>query len=142
MPQSDVDLIDRLAELSLFAGLSRAHLEEVAHTFDEMAFQPGERVLRQGLTGSGFYVILEGEAKVVLNGSREIAGLAKGDFFGEVSALLEEPPTADVVAASPLRCLVVGPAELNELLMRMPQVTLSILKSECRRLRSTLGWRA
>lgn len=138
---ADMDLLDRLAELSLFAGLPRAQLDSIAHTFDEMSFEPGDRVLRQGLTGSGFYVILDGEANVVHNGV-EIARLARGDFFGEVSALLEEPPSADIVAASPLRCLVLGPEELNEFLRRVPEVTLRMLRAECRRLRANLGWRA
>ena len=141
MLRDDVELVDRLAELSLFTGLPHARLEMLAHMFDEQSFVEGDRILRQGLTGSGFYVILDGEAHVVLDGET-IARLAKGDFFGEVSALLEEPPTADVVAASPLRCLVIGPADLTELLLRTPEVTIRILKSECRRLRTALGWRA
>jgi CRP-like cAMP-binding protein len=138
---ADIDLLDRISELSLFSGLPRAQLESIAHTFEEMSFQPGERVLRQGLSGSGFYVILEGEANVVHNGS-EIARLARGDFFGEVSALLEEPPTADIVAATALRCLVLGAADLTEYLRRTPEVTLRMLRAECRRVRSNLGWRA
>ncbi len=138
---ADMELLDRLAELSLFTGLPRAQIEAIAHTFDEMSFQPDERVLRQGLRGSGFYVILEGEASVVHNGE-PIARLARGDFFGEVSALLEEPPTADIVAATPLRCLVLGPTELNAFLRHAPEVTLRMLRTECRRLRANLGWRA
>jgi CRP-like cAMP-binding protein len=138
---ADMDLLDRIAELSLFTGLPRAQLESIAHTFDEMSFEAGERVLRQGLRGSGFYVILEGEANVVHSGE-QIARLARGDFFGEVSALLEEPPTADIVAASQLRCLVLGPADLAEFLKYTPEVTLRMLRTECRRLRANLGWRA
>lgn len=136
-----MEFLDRLAELSLFAGLPRAQVESIAHTFDEMSFEPGERVLRQGLTGSGFYVIVEGEANVVHDG-HPIARLMRGDFFGEVSALLEEPPTADIVAATQLRCLILGPAELEEFLRRVPEVTLRMLKAECRRLRANLTWRA
>jgi CRP-like cAMP-binding protein len=138
---ADVEFLDRITELSLFSQLPRAQIEGIAHTFEEMSFEPDERVLRQGLTGSGFYVIVEGEANVVHDG-QQIARLARGDFFGEVSALLDEPPTADVVAATPLKCLVIGPAELTEFLRRVPEVTLRMLRTECRRLRSNLGWRA
>ena len=38
---------------ALFADLSTPQLESVAHTFEERWFPEGERVLRQGLTGSG-----------------------------------------------------------------------------------------
>lgn len=140
-PLGDVDLMDRLAEISLFMGLSRAQLESIAHTFDEQWFGPGDRVLRQGLSGSGLFVILDGDASVVIDG-QERARLSRGDFFGEVSALLEEPPTADVVAGTELRCLVLGSTGLDEFLLTMPQVTLRMLKSETRRLRTAVGWKA
>ena len=76
-------LIDRLAQTSLFADLSRPELEAVAHEFDEEAFAEGQRVLRQGLSGSSLYVILDGAA-VVRRDGEEIARLGRGDFFGEI----------------------------------------------------------
>src|SRR5438132_9361480 len=96
------DVIDHLAGMSLFADLSSPQLEEVAHTFDEEYFDEGQRVVRQGFTGTGFYVILEGEAEVKIQ-DRSIATLSRGDFFGEISAMLNEAPTADIVATRPLR---------------------------------------
>ena len=72
----------------------------VAHTFEEHGYAEGERVLRQGLSGSAFHVILDGEAAVVIDGEQR-ATLGRGDFFGEVSILLGEPPVADVVATPP-----------------------------------------
>ena len=70
---------------------------------------PGQRILRQGFAGTGFYVILEGEVTVRIDGE-DRARLGKGDFFGEMSLLLGEPPVADVVALTPLRVLhLAGP---------------------------------
>ncbi len=135
------DVVERLGQLTLFADLSRPQHEALAHTYEEELFSEGQRVLRQGFSGSNLYVILDGEASVAIDGS-ERTRLGRGDFFGEVSALLEEPPTADVVAAGPLRCLVIGPSQLTEMLLRTPEVAVRMLKSECRRLRSALGWRA
>ena len=99
------ELVDAIASFALFADLNQAQLEGIAHIFDEAMFAEGERVLRQGLTGSGFYVILDGEAAIVVDGT-ERARLARGEFFGEVSIILGESPIADVVAIRPLRCLV------------------------------------
>ena len=53
-------------------------------------------MLRRGLSGSGFYVILDGEAAVEIAGDDEPRRLRRGDFFGEVSTLLDCKPTADV----------------------------------------------
>ena len=59
---SQEEIVDALAGMALFADLTTPQLKGVAHIFDEAWFPAGERILRQGLTGSGFYVILEGEA--------------------------------------------------------------------------------
>src|SRR5215211_1352765 len=103
------DIVEGLGSLQLFADLDRPRLEEISHTFDEEIIPQGQRVLRQGLSGSNVYVILEGEAGLVLNGE-ERASLQRGEFFGEVSVLLGESPTSDIVAKTTLRCLVIpGP---------------------------------
>ncbi|MCL6554327.1 MAG: cyclic nucleotide-binding domain-containing protein, partial [Firmicutes bacterium] len=102
-PQQVDDVADILAGLTLFGDLTRPQLQAVAHTLEEEWFTEGQRILRQGFAGSNFYVILEGEAAVRIDGETR-ATLGRGDFFGEVSVLLGEAPTADVVALRPLRC--------------------------------------
>jgi CRP/FNR family transcriptional regulator, cyclic AMP receptor protein len=131
-----MQLSDELAGLAIFADLPRPQLEAVAHAFEEAWFAEGERILRQGLTGSGFYVILDGEVAIRAD-DRDIAVLGRGDFFGEVSALLGEPPSADVVALHAVRCLhLAGPA-LHEFLLAHPEVMYRILLDQTRRLRNT-----
>jgi CRP-like cAMP-binding protein len=135
------DVMDILGGLALFADLGRPQLESVAHTFEEEMFSEGQRVLRQGFQGSNFYVIIEGEAAVRVDG-RDLATLGRGDFFGEVSALLGEPPSADVVALRPMRCLVLGGTEMREFLLANPTITFRMLQAEARRLRATIEWRS
>ena len=134
-----MSVADTLGQLALFADLTSAQLEAVAHTHEEDVFAAGERVLRKGLSGGNFYVILEGEAAVELDG-RQLARLGRGDFFGEISALIGDPPTADVVAVTILRCLVIPGQQLERLLLDRPQLALRLLKMEVRRLRNTLEW--
>lgn len=133
------DNVEALGSLQLFADLDRPRLEEIAHTFEEEIVPQGQRILRQGLTGSNVYVILEGEAAVVLSGN-EIARLHRGDFFGEVSVLLGEAPTADVVARTALRCIVIPGPQLREFLLRHPKVMFQMLRTVTLRLRNTLAW--
>jgi CRP-like cAMP-binding protein len=134
-----VDIAERLSQLALFADLTPMQLEAIAHSFDESVFQPDERVLRHGLSGGNFYVILEGEARVVL-GEHVLRTLGRGDFFGEIAALTGEKPSADVVAQTMLRCLVIPPQELERLLLERPQMMLRLLRMEARRLQTSLQW--
>ena len=134
-----MSVADTLGQLALFADLTPAQLEAVAHTHEEDVFAAGERVLRKGLSGGNFYVILEGEAAVDLDG-QQLANLGRGDFFGEISALTGEPPTTDVVAVTILRCLVIPAQQLERLVLDRPQFALRLLRLEARRLRNTLEW--
>ena len=100
------DLVESLSRLSLFADLSRPQVQAIAHEYGDEMFADGQRVLRRGLSGSALYVVLEGEA-VVTRGESELNRVGPGEVIGEISALLGEPPTADVAASGLLRCLVI-----------------------------------
>ena len=132
------DITDTLAGLTIFADLSRPELERVAHMLEERYFAQDERVLRQGLSGSAFYIVLEGEAAAIVNGQRGTK-LGRGDFFGEISVLLGEPPSADIVATRPLRCLVLSGERLVEFLKTNPRVCFRVLQAEARKLRNAIG---
>ena len=136
---ADVVVVDRLAQLTLFADLRWPELEAVAHTFDEDVFGAGQRVLRQGISGGAFYVILEGEASVVIDG-QERSRLGRGDFFGEISALTGGVPIADIRAETLLRCLTLPGPQLEAFLLERPTVMLRMLQAEARRLRDSNRW--
>jgi len=139
--ENTIEVIDVLASLSLFGDLSRPQLEAVAHTLDEAAFGDGERIMRQGFAGSGFYVIIEGEAAVRIDG-HDRGKLSRGDFFGEISLLLGELPSADIVSLTALRCLVLAGSELRDFLVAYPTVAYRMLQSEARRLRAANQWQS
>jgi CRP-like cAMP-binding protein len=130
MPDDAVDLI---SALSLFADLGGPQLEAISHIFEETTFAPGQRILRQGITGSNFYVVVDGEASVKIDGE-ERANIGRGDFFGEMSLLLGSAPTADVTARTPLRCLVLAGPDLHGFLDKFPTVMYRMLVAMARRL--------
>jgi CRP-like cAMP-binding protein len=133
------EAVQRLAQLALFADLRWPELEAVAHTFEEEVFAQGQRVLRQGITGGAFYVIVEGEAAIIIDG-QERARLGRGEFFGEISVLIGGVPIADVRADSLLRCLVLPGPQLEPFLLEHPSVMLRMLQSVSRRLRDASRW--
>ena len=70
----------------------------------------------------------------VIAGGQRVNTLGRGDFFGEISVLLGEAPVADIVAARPLRCLVLPGELLKEFLQTNPRVCYRILVAEARKL--------
>ena len=135
------DLADELATFGLFADMNMPQVRALVDRFEEESFQQGEKVLRQGLSGAGFYVILDGEAAVQVDGE-DRATLQRGEFFGEVSILLGEPPVADIVARRELRCLVLAGDQVQELLTSYPTVMYRMLQEQARRLRRANQWRS
>jgi CRP-like cAMP-binding protein len=135
------ELVDSIAAFALFADLTNPQLEGIVHLFEEAVFGDGEKVLRQGLTGSGFYVILDGEAAVLVDGT-ERARLGRGEFFGEVSIILGESPIADIVATRPLRCLMLAGPRVEAFLIAHPRVMYRMLQVQARRLRAANRWRS
>ena len=131
------ELIQSLAGLALFSDLANPDLEAIADPERERRFAAGERVLRKGLSGAGFYVILGGEAAVEIDG-REPRILHRGDFFGEVSTLLGTVPSADVVAHTPLHCLEIPGPKLEAFLLAYPRVAYRMLQTVTRRLQDLL----
>jgi CRP-like cAMP-binding protein len=133
------NVADTIAGFALFADLSAPQREQVAHVFDEAWFSEGERILRQGFSGSGLFVILEGAAAIRIDGVNR-STLHAGDYFGEISVLLGDPPVADIVAVGPLRCLVLPSAQVESFLKAHPNVMYRLLQGEARKVRTTTNW--
>ena len=129
------DTAAQLGRLGIFADLTEAELRDVAAELDERSFPEGGWVMRQGETGTGLFIVVDGEVGVVID-DEERATLATGSFFGEVSALLGEPVTADIVVRKPLRCLVIPPQRAEEFLLTYPRVMYRMFQIEARRLRT------
>lgn len=129
------DSAARLGRLGLFADLTEAELRDLAAELDEQSFPEGGWVVRQGKPGTGLFIIIDGEAGVVID-DEERATLGPGSFFGEVSVLLDEPTTADIMVRRPLSCLVISPQRCEEFLLAHPRVMFRMLQTEARRLRT------
>ena len=131
----DIQLVDILAGVALFADLELPALERVAHMSEEVVFPAGERIIRQGLTGAGLHIILEGTAAVIVDGT-ERARFGPGDFFGEISALLGIAPVADIVAVREIRALVLAAPQIEAFLLTNPHVMYRMLQAMARRIRA------
>jgi CRP-like cAMP-binding protein len=133
------ELADTIAGFALFADLTTPQREQVVDVFSEQWFADGEKVLRQGLSGSGLYVVLDGSAAIRIDGV-DRATLRAGDYFGEISCLLGEAPTADIVAIGALHCLVLPSTQIEGFLKANPSIMYRLLQGEARKVRTTTKW--
>jgi CRP-like cAMP-binding protein len=128
----DIDAVERLRAIPIFAGLDEAALQRLSVECAEVEAPAGHVLVQAREPGSGLYVVEEGTVAVEYRD--ESIELGPGDFFGELSLLVEDATrSARVRALTPVRCLAVGRAEFTELLESEPTVALTMLRTLARR---------
>ncbi len=133
-----MDTTGILKKTALFGGLSDKELADVLTTARQRAFDAGATMVHEGDPGArGFYLILEGSADVVREGTR-VAQLGPGEYFGEMALLLDDTSrTADVVATAPTTCLVITQWDFRAMLRSHPDMSASIMLELAQRLRDS-----
>src|SRR5918999_6271702 len=96
-------IADSLHAVPLFADLSRRDLARLADSMQVLSFPAGKEVVAEGRGGVGFFVILEGSARVTQHGE-DRGRLTVGEYFGEMALIDGNLRTASVHAESDLRC--------------------------------------
>ena len=99
--------------------LDEAQADRLMRSAHLLRFGRGERVIEQGEEGVSMFILLRGEAAVVLsaNGTEtRVATLREGDYFGEMSLLTGEPRSATVVAQTDCELWEIGKEVLGQLL--------------------------
>jgi CRP-like cAMP-binding protein len=104
---------EALRQVPLFARCTSQELEFVASRTDEVEVPAGRLLVQQGRPADTFYVLLEGEAELEVDGKPRPT-LKPGDFFGEISMLDRGPATATVVTRTPARLMVMSHAQFRD----------------------------
>jgi CRP-like cAMP-binding protein len=118
--------VDLLKSVSLFSGMGRAELEQVAQLLDEVDVPAGKVLMRQGETGHEMFIIAKGRVRVERNG-KVISERGPGASMGEISLLTEGPRTATVTAIEPSTLFYAAHREFHSLMDSHPSVRLCIL---------------
>jgi CRP/FNR family cyclic AMP-dependent transcriptional regulator len=128
-----------LARSSFFKDLSPPELADVAALMTKDHFQAGETIFKQGAPGDYFFYIASGAVRVWLEledgGSRELAVLGPGQFFGELALLDKEPRTAGVEAIETCEVWRLEREEFLNLLRGNAQMAVKLLQVVAARLR-------
>ena len=86
-----------LRGIELFAPLPQPTQESLAQVLRPVRLASGEELFRQGDVGDRFYIVVDGEVEIVIDG-RVVRETGPGGYFGEISLLRDVPRTATVRA--------------------------------------------
>jgi CRP/FNR family cyclic AMP-dependent transcriptional regulator len=129
------NLTSLLKTVPIFSACSNRELATVAKIIKEVDFPAGRVICREGETGVGLHIVVEGETKVVIGG-RTRRRLGPGAFFGEIALLDGGPRTATVVAETPVKTLAIPSWSFKAVIKSQPSLALKMLEETCRRLRA------
>jgi len=126
--------IERLGRLTLFAGCTHRQLTRIDGLSTRVDTDPGWVLIREGAKAKEFYVILDGQATVSVDG-RALHTLGSGQSFGEIGLLDPGVRLATVTAATAMTVLVFGSAEFRGMLEVAPPIAVALLRNHVGRLR-------
>jgi len=112
-------VIGFLVSTPLFDGLDSSERADVVRIMEVRRLQEGEQIFKEGDPGDAWYVVFEGEARVVKDEygvRRDVATLGSGTCFGEMAILDGSPRSASVEAGGPLTVFRFQRARFNGLL--------------------------
>jgi len=130
---------DLLRDIPFLRGLDDRAIEEVASSMRERRVPAGQEVVRQGESGVGFFIVLDGEAEVGIDGQTRRT-LGRGDHFGEIALVARDSPrTATVTARTDLQLAGMTPWVFKPLAFKHPEVMWALLETLAQRVSETPG---
>ena len=107
--------------IPLFAGLSKKERRTIAQHTDELGFDEGKYLVREGEFPYEFFIIEEGTAEVTHDGEH-LADLGPGDFFGEQALMGGVRRNASVVTTSHVKVVVMTAKHFRQMKRELPGV--------------------
>lgn len=132
--------VELLRSIPIFASVEPARLKFLAFAADRIRFQEGQELFHSGDAGDAAYIIIEGEADILIaTGDHEVkvASAGANDIVGEIAILCDVPRTATVRAVSNLEALRISKELFFQTLQEFPQMGVQVMRELAHRLELT-----
>ena len=122
-----------LSQVPMFHSCTAEQLDRLAELGSAVSAAAGETIVREGEAGDAFYVLTSGNATVE-RGTRSVATLGAGDYFGELALFDDAPRNATVRAESQVSMVVLDRDAFVKALDATPAIRDALLHGMARRL--------
>ena len=131
---------ESLRQVPFFTGIEPARLKLLAFMSERVGFDPGKALCRQGDPADAAYLIIEGEADILVDtpsGPLKLATLGANDIVGEMAILGDVPRTATIKAREALTTLRISKDMFYRLVAEVPQMAVEVMRELAHRLEDT-----
>jgi anion transporter len=130
-----------LASVPLFASLSSVERARLVQQLQELSVAAGTVLFRQGDSGDCVYIVRSGVAEARAGSGHEadypLALFERGDTFGEMALLTDEPRSTTIVALTDLELWALPKDRFLALVKQTPELALALGRLLSRRLQAT-----
>ena len=129
-----------LRRVPFFADIEPGKLKLLAFMSERVGFDPGKNLCRQGDPADAAYLIIEGEADIILEGPAgpiTVATLGANEIVGEIGILCDVPRNATVRAKGRLVALRIAKDPFMRMVREFPTMAVSIMRELAHRLELT-----
>ena len=119
--ENDGDWMTTLLKSPIFRALPPANLQKIIMGLEEVSFEKGEIIVKQGDAGDFYYIIKKGHCLLSRRPSAnakeiKLAQLRTQDTFGEDSLISNEPRNVSITALTNIRLLRLSKEKFNSLI--------------------------
>jgi CRP/FNR family transcriptional regulator, cyclic AMP receptor protein len=129
--------VELLRNIPIFARIEPAKLKLLAFASERITYSDGQELFSEGDPGDAAYIIMEGEAEVIVGGPAapiKVATMKRNDIVGEIAILCDVPRTATVRAVGTLVTLKIAKDLFYRLVTEFPQMAVEIMRELAHRL--------
>ncbi len=125
-------IVETLQKSAIFSSLKDDELKSIGELFEILEFDNNETVFHEGDPSDKFYILAEGNVKILKHsvGGKDIILeiMSPGDVFGGVAVLDNKPYPASAQAMEPSSVIRIGRQNLFQIMEEYPILKLEIVK--------------
>jgi len=140
MQQIDPRHRELLAKIALFESLTEEDLDNLTMRLEEVVYEEGDIVFRQGDEGSSLFIVEDGAIEIGYGEGKTrvvLAALFNGQYFGELSLFDGSPRSATATALKRSTLIRLDREDLVDFVNKNPAAALRIIAEMGERLRQT-----
>jgi len=129
-----------LRRVPLFADIEPAKLKLLVFMSERVGYDPGKIMMRQGDPGDAAYLIIDGQAEVIVEtpaGPVTVDMLGANEIVGEIAILCNVPRAATVRAKNRLIALRIPKDTFIRMVREFPTMAVAIMQELAQRLQNT-----
>jgi len=138
--EKDLTIIEKvifLKSVDIFEHATIEQLGRIAGLTEEVHFQPGETIFKEGDPGDAFFLLLSGRVLIESNGNK-IRELQEKEAFGTLEVLDFHPRAITAKALDQVRALKLNGQEFHDLLALDIEMVQAVFRMLCGLVRRVL----